>query len=300
MKIWILAKKEKFDDYENKRFVEVAQQMGIDLILVSPTEFDIIVTKEGKKSILYHGDVVELPDCLIPRMGAGTTYAGLAVIRHLERLGVFVLSSDRSIEISKDKLASFQFLSVANLPIPKTMLARFPLPVTVIDREFTYPIIIKTVSGSLGKGVFLCESKSQLEDLFELMEISKDPKVDLILQEFISSSVGKDIRVFVVGGRAIGAMLRTAKEGKFKANFSAGGNVTNFELNPAIEWLAIESARVMGLEIAGVDLLFDGDSYKVCEVNSSPGFQGFEQATNIDVPTEFFNYIQVRLEGHIF
>lgn len=299
MKLWILAKKENFDSYENRRFKEVARQMGTELTMVAPEEFDVIVTKEGRKSILHNGSTVELPDCLIPRMGAETTYFALAVIRHLERLGILILNFSQSIETAKDKLATMQLLASNNIPIPKTILAKFPLNIAVVEKEFAYPLILKTISGSQGKGVFLCENRAQLEDLADLMEISKDPKVNVILQEFVSSSKGNDIRVFVVGGRPVGAMLRTAREGKFKANFSAGGTVAPFHLNPEVEWLAVESARLMGLEIAGVDILFNGDNYKVCEVNSSPGFEGFEKATGLSIPQQIYNYILVRLKGSI-
>lgn len=296
MKIWILTRKEIFKAYENRRFREAAEQMGIELTLIAPEECDIIVTKEGRKSILRNGKMVELPDSLIPRMGP-TTYFAFAIIRHLERLGIFVLNPSQGIETARDKLATLQTLSANNIPIPKTMLAKFPLNIAVVEKEFTYPLILKTVSGSQGKGIFLCENRSQLEDLADLMELSKDPKVNVILQEFVSSSKGKDIRVVVVGGRPIGAMLRTAREGRFKANFSAGGSVAAFNLNPAVEWLAVESAKVVGLDIAGVDILFDADNYTVCEVNSSLGFEGFEKATGIGVPEEIYRYIQVRLGG---
>jgi RimK family alpha-L-glutamate ligase len=230
-------------------------------------------------------------------MGAGTTYFALAIIRHLERLGALVLNGSQSIEASKDKLATLQILSANSIPIPKTMLAKFPLNIDYVEKEFTYPLVLKTVSGSEGKGVVLCERKSHLEDIASFMEESRDPRVNVILQEFVASSKGKDIRVIVVGGRPIGAMLRTATTGKFKANVAAGGSVEPFQTTPEVEWLAVESARLLGLEIAGVDILFDGDSYKVCEVNSSPGFEGFEKATGVNVPQEVYNYIRVRLEG---
>lgn len=297
MKVWILAKDEKRDSLENTRFQEEAIKGGIELQIVAPEELDIIVTKEGRKSLFHDGKPVDSPDCLIPRMGAGTTYFALAVIRHLEKLGVFVLNSSQSIETAKDKLAAIQILAANNIPIPKTMLAKFPLNVDVVEREFRYPLIIKNVSGSYGKGVFLCERRARLEDLADFMEVSKDPKVNVIIQEFVSFSKGKDVRVFVIGGRAIKAMLRKARKGKFKANFSAGAIVAPFDLNPAVEWLAVESARLIGLDIAGVDILFDGDNYRVCEVNSSPGFEGFEKATGLNVPQEIYDYIRVRLGG---
>jgi len=297
MKIWILTKNTNTESYGTRRLVEEARKMQIEIEIVFPESFEIIVTKEGRKSVLLNGQYVTLPDCLIPRMGAGTTYLALAIIRHLEKLGVFVLNSNLSIETAKDKLASLQILSSNNLPIPKTMLAKFPLNIEVLQKEFSFPLVLKTVSGSEGRGVFLCKNKSQMEDMAVFMEQSKDPRVNVILQEFVATSKGKDIRVIVIGGRPIGAMLRSARRGKFKANFSAGGKVASFELNPQLDWLAAESARMIGLDVAGVDVLFDGDSYKICEVNSSPGFQGFERATGHNVAADIINYVRLRLLG---
>lgn len=295
MKIWILSRKESFSSYMNQRFKEVGNEEGINVQIVAPEDFDIIAKRDGSESIFYHGKSIILPECLIPRMGSGTNYFALAVIRHLENEGVFVLNSSSSIELSKDKLASLQKLVTNNLPIPKTMLAKFPLDLDLVKKEFSFPIIIKTVSGSFGKGVFLSETKNKLIDVMQLVEAAKDPKVNVIFQEFVSSSKGRDIRVIVIGGRAIGAMLRKAKRGNYKANFSAGGTVEIFKLTHAIEWLAVESSKLMGLDISGVDLLFDKDHYVVCEVNSAPGFEGFEKATSINVPKEIFEYIKVRL-----
>ncbi len=298
MKIWLLEKRKDFDSYTGDRFKEVAKKMDIELKLVAPEELDLIVTKEGHKSILYNGNLIDLPDCLIPRIGTVTYYA-LAIIRHFERLGVFILNSSQSMETAKDKLATLQYLALNNIPIPKTMLAKFPLNISVVEKEFDYPLIIKTITGSQGRGVFLLEDNNKLNDLANLMEISKNPGINLILQEFISSSRGRDIRVIVISGRVIGAMLRTAVNNNFKANYSAGGSVASFDLNPVIEWLAIESSRLIGLDIAGVDILFDDDNYKVCEVNSYPGFEGFKKAIGINVSEKVYRYIQVCLEGSI-
>jgi len=299
MKIWILRLAKNSTTYSVDRFLSMAEQMDITVELVRPAEFEIIVSKEGRKSILREGRVVDLPDCVIPRMGSGTTYFALAVIRQLEKLGVFVLNSSHSIEIAKDKLASMQVLASNNIPIPKTMLAKMPLDPSIVSAEFSYPLVLKTTSGSKGKGVMLCNDADALEDVINLINKSKKGFANLILQEFVKTSRGKDIRIFIIGGRAIGAMLRKAPEGKFKANFSAGGEVENFSLNPEVEWLAVESVKLLDLEIAGVDILFDEKGYKVCEVNSSPGFEGFEQATGINVPKEIYNFIQIRLQGEL-
>jgi gamma-F420-2:alpha-L-glutamate ligase len=294
MHIWILAKQEKFDTYENLRFREAAYQHGVKLTMVAPEECEIIATGCGRKSIyIGQNEVEELPDCLIPRTGSGTTYFAGAVIRHLERLGVFVLNTSESIKLAMDKMASVQTLASHSLPIPKTILAKFPLDLELIDKEFQYPLLIKKLSGSHGTGIALCQNRSQLEDTAGFVSRSSNA----IIQECIEDSMGRDMRVFVVGGRAIGAMLRTAKEGSFKANYSAGGSVHSVDLTSEMEWLAVESAKTIGLDIAGVDLLFDKEGYRICEVNSSPYFMGFEEATGIDIPVEIFNYVRVRLEG---
>ena len=293
MHIWILAKEHKFENYENLRFQEAAREMGVELTMVAPEHCEIISTKEGRKSIYLNGEEIDrLPDCLIPRTGSGTTYFASAVIRHLEHLGVFVLNTDKSIELAKDKLATVQTLSMNNIPIPNTILAKFPLDLDLIEKQFSFPVILKKVSGSEGKGIVLCENKSQLQDIAELVKSSSN----VIIQECITESLGKDIRVFVVGGRVIGTILRTACDGTFKANYSAGGTVSEFTTTPEIEWLAVESARLMGLEIAGVDLLFDQEGYRICEVNSAPYFAGFEEATGINVAQEIFKFIQIRLD----
>ncbi|MEA2016137.1 MAG: RimK family alpha-L-glutamate ligase [Actinomycetota bacterium] len=293
-KIWILEKKTDFESYTSARFKQAAKNMNIDLKLIAPEDIDLMVTKEDSKSIIYKGNVISLPDFLIPRIGTISYYA-LAIIRQLERFGVFVLNSSQSMEISKDKLSTLQLLSTKNISVPKTMLARFPFDISLVEKEFSYPIIVKTVVGSRGRGVFCVEDRNKLKDLINLLEISKDPKTNLILQEFVSTSRGKDIRVIIIGGRAIGAMLRKSSDGSFKANYSSGGLVENYKINPTIEWLAVESAKIVGLDIAGVDILFDRDSYKVCEVNSYPGFEGFEKATKINLPEEIFKYIMLRL-----
>lgn len=293
MKVWLLVKDEF--TYENRRFREEAEKEGIEIKFVNSVDFDIIVNRNGGNCIVYGGNYVEPPDCVIPRRGAGTTYFDLAFLRQLERMGVLVVNSSQSIEISKDKLQTLQLLSANNIPIPKTMLAKLPLDIDVVEREFSYPIIIKTISGSRGKGVFLCEDRNQLEDFVGFMEVSMDPRVNLIIQEFVEESRGKDIRVLVVGGKAIGAMLRVAREGKVKANYSAGGSVSAYNLTPELEWLAVESAKIVGLDIAGVDILFDSENYLVCEINSSPGFEGFEKATGINVPQAIFRYLKFRV-----
>ncbi len=298
MRGWVLYRRHETElrpeMYEINRLIEEALKQKIELRVLKPEQIDLIVTQEDRNSILVDGQTEPLPDFVLPRMGAGTTYFALAVIRHLERLGVPCFNSAYNIDIVKDKLYSQQILAEGNFPVPKTMLVKFPLDLDLIERRIGFPIVIKTLSGSQGKGVFLAENSRTFYDLAHMIEVT-NPKANMILQEFIKDSYGRDLRVFTLGGRAIACMERASSVGDFKANYSAGGTVKEYPLTPEIEWLASEASRVLGLEVAGVDLLFDVSHFKICEVNSSPGFQGLEEATGINIPREIFHYLKIRL-----
>lgn len=294
MRIWILSSTAKLKCYENERFREEAKKLGIKCRIVIPEKFEIVTTKRGEKCLYYTEKPINYPDVLIPRYTMN--YFSSAVVREFEKSDTLVLNKSRNRELAKDKLAALQFLSNYNIPIPKTIVAKFPLNIDFVERSLEYPILIKKTQGSEGKGIILCENRSQLEDIFELMESSINTSTNLILQEFVKKSYGKDIRVFVVGGRAIGAILRQSINNDFKSNVSGGGIAKPFKLTPEIEWIAVESANAIGLDVAGVDILFDEDGYKVSEVNASPYFQGFEQATGINVPLEILNYISLKIE----
>jgi len=295
MKIWLLSSQKKLRGYDNSRFREEALKLGIKFRVVVPDNFEIMANVEPNESISYNSKPIKLPDVFIPRYAI--KYFSSAIVRQFEKTKTLVLNTTDARELAKDKMACLQQLACFNLPIPKTILAKLPLDIEFIEANLKYPIIIKRTEGSEGKGIILCENRTQLEDIFELIagQMTMDPSFNIILQEFITSSFGKDVRVFVVGGRAVGAMLRQGKEGDFKANFSGGGSVEKFELTPEIEWLAVESARAVGLDIAGVDILFDKSGYKICEVNGSPYFEGFEQATGINIPQEIFKYISLKM-----
>lgn len=297
---WILYKHSEIllkpEAYEVHRLKEIGEKHGIEFRILQPEQIDIVVTREDRKSILVDDTPSPLPDFIIPRMGAGTTYFALAVIRHLERLGVYSFNSANAVDTVKDKLYHLQILAEQGIPIPKTMLAKFPLNIDHVQKYIGYPAVIKTLAGSQGSGVFLSQNKAALEDLMQLVEVT-NPKSNIIIQEFVKKSFGRDLRVFVAGGRVIGAMERSARKGDFKANYSRGGKVKNFEVTPEIEWLVLETVRVLGLDIAGVDLLFDEDGYKICEVNSSPGFEGLEKATEKNIAEELIHYIKLRVGG---
>ncbi len=304
MRGWILYKHSKAElpetAYEMHRFLQMAEDQNITLEVVKPEEFELIITRDDEKSVLLNGRVTALPDFLLPRMGSGTTYYASAIIRHLERLGVQVINTAHSIDTVKDKLHTQHVLAASNLPVPKTMLAKFPIDVDLVERQLGFPVVIKTVSGSLGLGVYLSETRENFEELVNLIESTK-PNANIILQQFITSSRGRDLRVIVVGGRAIGCMQRQATNGSFKSNISRGGSATRYPMTPEIEMLAIEAARILNLDVAGVDLLFDGgDQFKICEVNSAPMFAGMESChEDLNVSNEIFRYVRMRT-AHLF
>lgn len=296
MKAWILYRKKRSQithrDNGVHRLLQAAKALKIDLEVYSPDQIDLLVTKEYPKTILIDGHPTPLPTILLPRMGSNTTYYALSIIREFERLGVYCCNSPRAIEIAKDKLQVHQLLTQHGLPTPKTLLVKFPIDLPLIKREIGFPLIIKNVTGMEGSGVYLCDSVEKFQDLMDLIR-NNSPQANIMLQEFIADSHGRDLRIFVLGDRVIGCMKRYS-ETSFKANFSRGGKVAPFHLSPEIEWLALETAKLTGLEIAGIDLLFHQDKYKICEANSSPGFRGLELVTGQTIAEQILEYAKLK------
>ena len=291
---WILVKDKFWESYETNRLIEEFQNQNIDIQLVDPNTIDIFVNKNSKKSILVNGEESDLPKFVFPRTGSGTTYHIKAVIRHFERMGVPVINSSDSIDNVKDKLYSHQILAQSNLDIPNTMLLKHPIDVDFVQKNIGFPAIIKTISGSYGRGVFLAETKKQLKQLLTMAELTK-PGYNIIIQEFIKDTWGKDLRVLVVNNTVVGCMMRQSKDDDFRANLTRGGEGFPYEVNEKIEWLSIESSKALDLDISGVDLLFDGDGYKICEVNSNPGFEGMENFTKKNIAEEIVQFIKMKI-----
>ena len=198
-------------------------------------------------------------------------------------------------EAAKDKLYSLQILAQNNIPVPKTILLRFPCNVEYVIKRLGLPIIIKCLSGMQGKGVFMAKSKDELQTYCDLLE-SVNPNIPMIFQECLTHSLGKDIRVLVINGKVVGAMMRSNDQ-DFRANIHRGGAGNVFELNDNAEFMALQAAKLLGLDIAGVDLLFDdkkGKKFRICEVNSSPGMEGFEKATGLDVPQSVVSLVRYK------
>ena len=291
---WILCKERFYDSYETKRLVEEFKNHNIDVKIIDPNEIDIFVNKENKQSILVNGKSLPLPNFVFPRTGSGTTYHIKAVIRHFERMGVPVINSSDAIDNVKDKLYSHQILAQSNLDIPKTMLLKHPIDVDFVQKHIGFPAIVKTISGSYGRGVFLAETKKQLKQLITMAELTKK-SYNIIVQEFIKDTWGKDLRVLVVNNKVVGCMMRQATDDDFRANISRGGEGIPYEVNEQIEWLSTESSKALNLDIAGVDLLFDNGGYRICEVNSSPGFEGMDKYTKTNIAEDIVTYVKHKI-----
>ena len=291
---WILVKDRFWKSYETNRLIEEFQKQDIEIQLVDPTTIDIFVNKENKSSILVKGKSLPLPKFVFPRTGSGTTYHIKAVIRHFERMGVPVINSSDAIDNVKDKLYSHQILAQSNLDIPKTMLLKHPIDVDFVQKHLGFPVIVKTISGSYGKGVFLAETKKQLKQLLTMAELTKK-SYNIVIQEFVKYTWGKDLRVFVVNNKVVGCMMRQSQDDDFRANISRGGEGFPYEVNEQIEWLSSEASKALNLDIAGVDLLFDNGGYKICEVNSNPGFEGMETFTKKNIASDIVSFIKMRI-----
>jgi len=293
MTVWVLSKEDELA-YENKRLLESFAAKKITAKLVQASDFDIIVTRDSANTILYQGKHVELPEVLLVRIGAGISKFMLALIRQIENSGVVTVNTADAIELVKDKLESSQVLSRNRIAIPKTMVVRFPVNAGIITEEIGFPCVVKQITGSYGEGVHLCQRQSDFVSLMGFVETLGTSKT-MIVQEYMGERPGEDLRVLVVGGRVIGAMRRTAPPGDFRANITAGGTGELFEVTDEIGFIVRETVRALNLTIAGVDLLFDQDGFRVCEANSNPGFLGFETYCNTDIADQITEYVKFLL-----
>jgi gamma-F420-2:alpha-L-glutamate ligase len=276
------------------RFQEAAAASGIRLDVLRPQAFELIVDGRDGWSAVYEGRRLAKPDLIIPRTGSETSYFTLAVLRHFERQGVAMVNSPSAVEAVADKLQTLQILSAAGLPIPKTILAKFPVDVGLVEREIGLPVVVKTLRGTRGEGVLLCSNREQFHDLANLLDGAQSG-ANFIFQQYIKASHGRDVRLLVVHGRVVAAMLRKSTDGGFKSNISLGGVGAALEPPAALAELAVRAAKVLQLDVAGIDILFDDDGYRICEANSAPGFQGLEKACGISVPDEIFKAARARL-----
>lgn len=302
MEVWILFNEEieasTAEAFEIRRFLAEGREMGIDVKVFNPEQFDLLVTADDRESVIIDGELRPLPDFVLPRTYViDTGYFALAVIRQLEKLGVTVYNGADCIEMVADKLHTHQVLIESGIPTPTTMLAKFPIQMDLVEEKIGFPLVVKTLLGVNGTGVFLMDNRSAFNDLMSLIA-ETNPNIQLIFQKFIAKSKGRDIRAFVVDGEVVASMERRAPEGGFKANYSQGGSVHPIELDDDAIDLAVRTSETLDIRVAGIDLLYDENGgYTICEANTFPGFRGLEQACDVNIPRVIFESMQKHLEN---
>lgn len=287
MKIVILSRNPRL--YSTRRLVEAGQQRGHEMQVIDHTKCDIIIEKR-KPQIFYNGESITGVDAVIPRIGASVTFYGSSVVRQFEMMKVFTAIESQALIRSRDKLRSLQILSRAGLGLPKTAFTNYSKDVEgVIDHLGGAPCVIKLLEGTQGIGVVLAETRSAATSVLEAFH---GMQARVIVQEFIEEAKGADIRAFVVDGVVVGAMKRQGKKGEFRSNLHRGGTASIIELSEDEENAALKAARVMGLGIAGVDMLQSSSGPKIMEVNSSPGLEGIEKSTGKDIAKSIIRYVE--------
>ena len=299
MRGWLLFHNDVADDVpeapEMRRFMEVGKRRGIKLDVLRPRDFELIVSTEREWRAEYAGGKLPRPDFIIPRTGSETSYFTLAVIRQFERMGVPLITGAEAVEACADKLQTLQLLSASGLPIPRTILAKFPVDVDLIERELGFPVVVKKLRSTRGAGVVLCQDRDQFDDLASLLGEAAHQS-DFIFQQYIAKSHGRDVRLLVIGGLVAAAMERRSLTGNFKSNISLGGIGECVDPPEEMARLAIEAAKSLRLDIAGIDMLYDEKGYRICEANSAPGFVGLEKACPVSVPDKVLDYVAARLK----
>lgn len=301
MEVWIIFNEEvessSAEAFEVRRFISEGRDAGHTVTVYHPKQFDLIVSEEERDSVLIDGQPVPLPDFVLPRTYViDSGYFALAVIRQLERLGVRIFNNSTSIEMVADKMHTHQVLAESGLPTPDTMLAKFPVDLDLVESTIGFPIVVKTLLGVNGSGVFLMDNREAFHDLMNLIE-QTNPNIQLIFQKFIAKSKGRDLRLFVVDGEVIASMERRATDGGFKANYSQGAEVVEFKPDEEAIRLAVKTAEILNLQVAGIDLLYDENNYTICEANSFPGFKGLESCCDVNVPQKIFAAMKARLDS---
>ena len=275
--------------YSTRRLVDAAQSRGHECLVIDHSQCYVGI-RQGQPSIHYKGQHLTDIDAIIPRIGASVTFYGSAIVRQFEVMGVISANPSQAITRSRDKLRCMQILSGAGLAMPITGFARRTHDVDdLIKMVGGPPLVIKLLEGTQGIGVVLAETKKAASSVIEAFYGLGN---NILIQEYIKESRGTDIRAFVVDGKVVGAMRRTAKEGEFRSNLHRGGTAEVIKLNKSERETAVRAAKELGLTVCGVDMLPSDRGPLVLEVNSSPGLKGIEKATNKDIAGTIIAFLE--------
>jgi len=274
--------------YSTSRLKQAALERGHKVKVLNTLRFAIDI-QEGEPDLYYKSKVLSDYDAIIPRIGASITYFGTAVVRQFEQMDVYSPNTSNGIMNSRDKLRSLQILSRHDIGIPHTTFVRDRSDVLpAIERTGGAPVIIKILEGTQGIGVILAETTKAAEAIVETLQVAKQ---NVLIQRYVEESKGRDIRAFVVGDSVVAAMRRVAIGDEFRSNVHRGGKAESVKLDSNYEETAVRAAQIMGLRVAGVDMLEGTDGPQIIEVNSSPGLEGIESATDLDVAGTIIDYI---------
>ncbi|MEH6826718.1 30S ribosomal protein S6--L-glutamate ligase [Parasphingorhabdus sp.] len=292
MKIAMLARNPRL--YSHKRLVEAAEERGHEMRILNTLRCTMNITSH-RPSILYNGETLTGFDAVIPRIGASITHYGLAVLRQFEMMGVWPLNESVAVGRSRDKLRSMQIFAKHGLGLPVTAFAHDPKQTDeVLKIVGGAPAVIKLLEGTQGIGVVLGETNNSAKSVIEAF---RGLNVNILVQEFIKEAGSSDIRIFVVGGKVVAAMMRTGAAGDFRSNLHRGGTAKMVKITPEERSTAIRAAKVMGLNVAGVDILRANHGPVIMEVNSSPGLEGIEAATGKDVAGQIIEFIEAKAKS---
>lgn len=291
MKIAILSQDSSL--YSTKRLREAGENRGHEMKVVNYLRCYMNITSH-KPEVVYSGKPLENFDAIIPRIGASKTFYGSAVVRQFEVMGVFSANESQAISRSRDKLRCLQILAREGIGLPVTGFAHATEDIDgLIETVGGAPLVIKLLEGTQGIGVVLAETYQAAKSVIQAF---RGLNANILVQEFIKEAGGADIRCFVVGGKVVAAMKRQGPEGEFRSNLHRGGKAEKIKLTPEERSTAIRSAKAMGLRIAGVDLLRSNHGSVVMEVNSSPGLEGIEKATGINVADKIIEFLEKNVE----
>ena len=281
--------------YSHKRLVEAAEERGHEIRIIDTLKVYMNVTSH-RPEIRYMGETLPAYDAVIPRIGASITFYGLAVLRQFEVMGVWSLNESVAIGRSRDKLRSLQLLARRGIGLPVTGFAHDARNTDdLIEMVGGAPLVIKLLEGTQGVGVILGETHSAAKSTIEAF---RGAKQNILVQEFIKEAKGVDIRCFVIGGKVVGSMMRKGAADEFRSNLHRGGSAERVRITPEERSTAVRAAKILGLNVAGVDLLRSNHGPVVMEVNSSPGIEGIEKATNLDIAGMVIEFLEKNAKPH--
>jgi ribosomal protein S6--L-glutamate ligase len=287
MRIGVLSRNPKL--YSTRRFVEAASERGHEIQVIDTLSCYMNITPDNP-SIHYKGEELETFDAIIPRIGASVTFYGTAVVRQFEMMGVYCVNESVAITRARDKLRSLQLLSRKGIGLPVTGFAHSTkYSKDLISMVGGSPVVIKLLEGTQGLGVVLAETAKAAQSVIEAF---RGMDANILIQEYIKEASGTDLRCFVVDGKVVASMKRQAQDGEFRSNLHRGGSAEVVKITPAERKAAVKAAKVMGLNVAGVDMLRSERGPVVIEVNASPGLHGIESATGKDIAGQIIEFIE--------